>query len=68
MQKFIRAMTAGMLLAGFSIGLAGCGEETSVKKETEIKGPGGSATITDKQTVKQTGQNPPSVPGDTKAP
>jgi hypothetical protein len=68
MQKFIRATMAGLMLAGSSIGLAGCGEESSVKTETQIKGPGGTATITDKETVKKTGQNPPAAPGDSKAP
>jgi hypothetical protein len=67
MQKLIRAMMAGLLLAGFSIGLAGCGEESGVTAKTEIKGPGGTTTITDKETVKKTGQNPPAAPGETTA-
>jgi hypothetical protein len=61
-------MMAGMLLAGFSIGLAGCADESGVKTQTEIKGPGGTTTVTEKQDVKKTGQNPPAVPGDTKVP
>jgi hypothetical protein len=68
MQKLIRAMMAAMLLAGFSIGLAGCAEQSGVETKTELKGPGGTTTITDKETVKKTGQNPPATPGDHKAP
>jgi hypothetical protein len=68
MQKLIRAAMAGMMLAGFGIGLAGCNDESSVKTETQVKGPGGTRTVTEKQTVKTTGENPPAVPGDNKAP
>jgi hypothetical protein len=67
MRKLIRAVLAGTMLAGFGIGLAGCtSEETGVKTETQIKGSGGTTTVTEKQTVKKSGENPPSVPGDTK--
>ncbi len=48
MQKLIRAMMAGMMLAGFSIGLGGCTDESGVKTETKIKRPGGTTTMTDK--------------------
>jgi hypothetical protein len=68
MQKLIRAAMAGMMLTGFGMGLAGCTDESSVKTETQVKGSGGTSTITDKQTVKKTGENPPPVPGDNKAP
>jgi hypothetical protein len=68
MQKLIRVTMAGLLLAGSSIGLVGCGEESGVKTETQIKGPGGTTTVTDKETIKKTGQNPPAAPGDSKAP
>jgi len=59
---------AAMLLAGFSIGLTGCADESSVKTETQIKTPSGTKTITDKETVKTTGDNPPATPGSTKTP
>ncbi len=68
MKKLNRAMMAGMLLGGLSLGLAGCADESSVKSETQTKGPGGTTTVTDKTTVKKTGENPPAAPGDTKAP
>jgi hypothetical protein len=68
MQKLMRVTMAGLMVGGITIGLAGCGEESSTKTEKEIKGPGGTATVTDKETVKTTGKNPPSVPTDSKAP
>jgi hypothetical protein len=72
MQKLIRVTMAGLMLAGSSIGLVGCGDEkeSSVKTETTTKGPGGTntSTVTEKQTVKKTGENPPAAPGDSKAP
>jgi hypothetical protein len=72
MQKLIRVTMAALMLAGSSIGLVGCGEEkeSSVKTETTAKGPGGTVTSTEKQTVtvKKTGENPPAIPGDSKAP
>ncbi len=68
MRKHMTTMLAGAMLAGLTIGMAGCTEEASVKKETEVKGPGGTAKITEKTTVDKTGQNPPAVPGETKAP
>jgi hypothetical protein len=62
MQKLTRALMAGMVLAGFGLGLAGCADESGVKTETQVKGPGGTTTVTDKETVKKTGENPPAVP------
>lgn len=67
MRKLVWATTAGVVLAGSSM-LVGCNEEAGVKTETQVKGPGGTATRTDQTTVKQSGQNPPSIPGDTKTP
>jgi hypothetical protein len=67
MRKLIRAAMAGTMLAGLGIGLAGCtSEESGVKTETQIKGPGGTTTLTEKQSVKTSGENPPAVPGDAK--
>jgi len=59
MQKLIRAMLAGVMLAGFGIGLAGCADESGTKTETVTKGPGGTATRTDETKIKTTGDNPP---------
>ena len=68
MKKLIGLTIAGLMLAGFTIGLAGCADETGVKTETQIKGSGGTTTVTDKETIKKTGQNPPAAPSDTKSP
>jgi hypothetical protein len=62
MRKLISTAMVGVLLTGFGIGLSGCSDESSVKKETQATGPGGTATVTEKSTVKTTGDNPPPVP------
>jgi hypothetical protein len=61
MRKFISATMAGVMMAGLGIGLAGCSDESSVKSETKATGPGGTTTVTDKTSVKTTGENPPPV-------
>ena len=58
MKKLISTL-AGAGILTMTLGLAGCGETSSVTEKTEIKGPGGTTTITDKKEVKQTGENPP---------
>lgn len=68
MQKFMRVAMAGLTAAAIGIGITGCADESSVKSETQIKTPTGTATKTETSTVKQTGSNPPAVPGDNKAP
>jgi len=62
MRKLISATMAGVMMAGLGIGLAGCSDESSVKSETKATSPGGTATVTDKTSVKTTGDNPPPVP------
>ena len=59
MQKLIRTMMAGVMMAGFGIGLVGCADESGVKTTTEAKGPGGTTTRTDEVKIKSTGENPP---------
>jgi len=39
--------------------LVGCSDESSEKKQTTIKTPGGTTTVTDQTKVQQSGQNPP---------
>ena len=68
MRKLMTTMLAGAMLGGLTIGMVGCTEEASVTKETEVKGPGGTAKITEKTSVDKSGQNPPVVPGESKAP
>ncbi len=60
-NKAIRTLGAGLILTGFAIGLAGCADESSSKTQTEIKTPGGKATVTEKTTVTKSGNNPPHV-------
>jgi hypothetical protein len=68
MRKLINTTLAGVILAGLSIGMVGCTEESGVTSKTEVKAPGGTTTVTDKTTIDKTGKNPPPVSGDTKAP
>jgi hypothetical protein len=61
MNKVIRILVAGLVVSGFAIGFAGCGDESSSKTQTEVKTPGGTATVTEKTTVNKSGNNPPPV-------
>ena len=49
-----------LIVSLVSLGLIGCTEKTaSSKREIKISTPGGTTTITTKQEVKKTGDNPP---------
>jgi hypothetical protein len=61
MRKLISSTMMGVLLTGLGIGLSGCSDESSVKSETKATGPGGTTTVTDKTSVKTSGDNPPPV-------
>ena len=53
-----RMITAVLILSLISVGLVGCAKnESTVKKETEIKTPGGTTTITTEKDTKKTGDN-----------
>jgi len=52
----------GVLVTSFGVGLPGCSDESSVKSETQAKGPGGTTTVTEKSSVKTSGDSPPPVP------
>jgi hypothetical protein len=60
-NKAIRTFGASLVLAAFGLGLAGCTDESSSKTQTEVKTPGGTATVTEKTTVTKSGSNPPRV-------
>jgi hypothetical protein len=62
MRKLISATLAGVILAGLTMTLAGCSEESSIKQQTMSKSPGGTTTETKETKVQQTGQNPPPAP------
>lgn len=68
MRKLMTMTLAGAMLAGLSIGVVGCTDESAVESKTQVKGPGGTTTVTDKTTVDKTGKNPPAAPGEGKAP
>jgi hypothetical protein len=59
MRKLISVTVMGVLAMGLCIGFSGCSDETSTTKKEEIKTPGGTTTVTDKQSVKTSGDNPP---------
>ena len=57
-----RVIAAAIIFGVSSIGLFGCAEKESVKKETSVSTPGGKTTITTKTDVEKTGKNPPETP------
>ncbi len=57
MRRFI---ALPLLLSVLSLGLPGCAEKETAKKETTVSTPGGKTTITQETEVKKTGKNPPS--------
>jgi hypothetical protein len=61
MRKHISGTLAGIALAGLCLATVGCTEESSVNRETEIKGPGGTTKVTEKTTVDKSGKNPPAA-------
>jgi len=67
-NKAIRTLGASVIVTGFALGLAGCGEESSTKSQTEVKTPGGTATVTEKTTVNKSGDNPPPINANPKNP
>ena len=64
MRRLMTTMLAGAMLAGLTIGMVGCTDETGTKEEVKIKGPNGTTTKTTETTVKKTGDNPPPAPSE----
>jgi hypothetical protein len=58
MKKIITAL-AGTGLLTLTLGLVGCGEQSTVTEKKEVGTPGGTTTTTDKKEIKETGKNPP---------
>ena len=56
-----RLMAATLMTSLSSIGMIGCSrtDNLSVKKETKIKGPEGTTTVTTETDVKTMGEKPP---------
>lgn len=59
MRKLLRVTMMGILAAGLGINLAGCSDQATSEKQSTESGPGGKTTVTEKTTVKQSGDNPP---------
>lgn len=57
MKRFLASALILGAVSGF--GLVGCGEESKVKQEETVAGPGGTTTTTSETKVKSTGENPP---------
>jgi hypothetical protein len=64
MRKLMTTILAGAMLAGLTMGMVGCTEETGTKEEVKIKGPNGTTTETKTDTVNKSGNNPPAAPSD----
>ena len=41
------------------VGLTGCGQKATIKKETTVTSPGGTTKTTTTQEIEKTGDNPP---------
>jgi hypothetical protein len=55
-----RLVAITFVLSSLSLGMTGCAEKETAKKETTITTPGGKTTITHETEVKKSGKNPPS--------
>jgi hypothetical protein len=56
-----RMIAAALVFSVLSIGIVGCTDKTTIKRETKISTPGGTTTITTEREVKKTGENPPAA-------
>jgi hypothetical protein len=57
-----RLIASVLILSLFPVGLIGCTKNESTNtKETELKTPAGTTTITSEKDVKKTGDNSPST-------
>jgi len=57
-----RFLASALVLSSFSLfALAGCEDTSTSKTKVESSGPGGSTSVEEKTTVKQSGDNPPPV-------
>jgi hypothetical protein len=64
MRKLMATMLASTVLAGLTIGMVGCTEESGTKEEVKIKSPTGTTTETRDLTIKHSGDNPPAAPSE----
>ena len=54
-----RLVAAAIIFGVCTIGIFGCAEKESAKKETKVTTPGGTTTTTTGIEIKKTGSNPP---------
>lgn len=66
MRKYISTLLAGIVLCGFGVGLTGCTDESSVKTDTTVKTPDGTAKETHIDKIDKSGSNPPLAPSEKK--
>ncbi len=59
MRKLISVTMMGVVAMGLGIATSGCSEESTAQKESKVSTPGGTSTVTEKTTVRQSGDNPP---------
>ena len=52
-------ITLAAALMGFTFGIVGCGDTSSVTEEKTVTTPGGTTKETHETEIKQTGDNPP---------
>jgi len=65
MKRIVSSALVFGVLSFPVVGLLGCGEESRVKEETKVSGPGGSTTETKETKVKATGDGGTSGPATT---
>jgi hypothetical protein len=64
MRNVMTTMLASAVLAGLTIGMAGCTEETGTHEEVKIKSKDGTTTESRDIKVNKSGDNPPAAPSD----
>jgi len=64
MRKLISGTLTGAILAGLSVGITGCSDETGTKEEVKITTPGGTSKETRELKVQKKGENPPVAPSE----
>ncbi len=64
MRKLMTTMLTTLVLAGLTIGMVGCTEETGTREQVKIKTRDGTTTETRDVTVKHSGDNPPPAPSE----
>jgi hypothetical protein len=56
-----RSVLAVLVMVVVSISAIGCGDTTKTTRETTVKTPGGTTTVTETRQVEKSGDNPPAA-------